>query len=90
MYPWHMTPSFFCALRKQRKRDPGLRRDDGYGMHRAFVRRHTSAIADRYFSFRQFTDPRFSTVLDSISMSKPLRSRYFKVITWPVPSRDTP
>jgi hypothetical protein len=44
----------------------------------------------RYFSLRQFTEPRFSTVLDSISMSKPLRSRYFNVTTWPVPSSETP
>ena len=43
-----------------------------------------------YFSLRLFTDARFSTVLDSISMSKPRRSRYFSVSTWPVPSRDTP
>ena len=43
-----------------------------------------------YFSLRQLIEARFSTVLDSIWMSKPLRSRYFSIITWPVPSRDTP
>ena len=48
------------------------------------------AHRSNHFSFRQLTEPRFSTVLDSISMSKPLRSRYFSVITWPVPSSDTP
>ena len=43
-----------------------------------------------YFSLRQFAEARFSIVPDSISMSKPLRSRYFSVSTWPVPSSDTP
>ena len=45
---------------------------------------------NRYFSVRQFTEARFSTVLDSIWMSKPLRSRYFSISTWPVPSNETP
>src|SRR3546814_5601236 len=43
-----------------------------------------------YFSFRQLIDPRFSTLLDSISMSKPRSSRYLSVSTWPVPSSETP
>ena len=30
----------------------------------------------RYFSLRQLTEPRFSTLLDSSSMSKPLRSKF--------------
>ncbi|MFD0320402.1 hypothetical protein [Lysobacter gummosus] len=34
-----------------------------------------------YFSLRQLIEARFSNVLDSISISKPLRSRYFKVST---------
>lgn len=43
-----------------------------------------------YFSLRQLMEPRFSTVLDSTSMSKPRRSRYFRVITEPLPTSDTP
>lgn len=43
-----------------------------------------------YFSFRQLSEPRFSTVLDSISMSKPRRSRYFSVSTEPLPTSETP
>ncbi len=43
-----------------------------------------------YFSFRQLSDPRFSTVLDSTSASKPRPSRYFKVKTEPLPINDTP
>ena len=49
-----------------------------------------SLIGRRYFSLRQFTDALFSTVLDSTSMSKPLRNRYFNVSTCPVPSSETP
>ncbi len=41
-------------------------------------------------SVRQFTEPLFSTVLDSMVMSKPRRNRYFNVSTWPVPSSETP
>src|SRR3546814_6967442 len=48
------------------------------------------APSDPYFSFRQLIDPRFSTLLDSISMSKPRSSRYLSVSTWPVPSSETP
>lgn len=43
-----------------------------------------------YFSLRQFNEPRVSTVLDSISASKPLRNRYFSVIAEPPPTIDTP
>lgn len=53
----------------------------------------TAVEADRssdYFSLRQLTEPRFSTVLDSISTSKPFRSRYFSVSTWPLPISETP
>ena len=54
------------------------------------VRHSCMCDVPAYFSLRQFTEARFSTVLDSIWMSKPLRSRYFSIITWPVPSSDTP
>lgn len=63
-----------------KKQIPRFARDD---------KLHHACRSD-YFSLRQLTEPRFSTVLDSISMSKPLRSRYLSVITWPVPSSDTP
>ncbi len=43
-----------------------------------------------YFSLRQLIEPRLSIVLDSISMSKPLRSRYFRVTAEPEPTIDTP
>lgn len=49
-----------------------------------------AAASCRYRSLRQFTEPRVSTVLDSISRSKPLRSRYFRISTWPLPTIDTP
>src|SRR3546814_11463982 len=49
------------------------------------------AVANRpYFSLRQLIDPRFSTLLDSTSMSKPRSSRFLHVSTWQVPSRETP
>ena len=43
-----------------------------------------------YFSLRQLIEPRVSMVLDSISTSKPLRSRYFSVTAEPEPIIDTP
>ena len=43
-----------------------------------------------YFSLRQFTEPRVSMVLDSISTSKPLRNKYFSVSAEPLPTIDTP
>lgn len=66
-------------------RCPLMQRDGGCG-----ACRHHHADGDGYFSLRQFTEPRFSTLEDSICTSKPLRSRYFNHTTWPVPSSDTP
>ena len=43
-----------------------------------------------YFSLRQLIEPRVSVVLDSISTSKPLRSRYFSVTAEPDPTMETP
>lgn len=43
-----------------------------------------------YFSLRQLSDPRVSTVEDSISALKPLRIRYLSVTTEPLPTIDTP
>jgi hypothetical protein len=43
-----------------------------------------------YFSVRQLIDPRVSIVEDSTSAVKPLRIRYLRVTTVPLPIIDTP
>ena len=58
--------------------------------HQPFMRTPFAKPGPAYFSLRQFTEPRFSTLEDSIWMSKPLRSRYLSMTTWPVPSSETP
>ena len=85
-----MTNSTFAPRANHKGGIPAFAGMTRVGGRRACEGQRASGTAARYFSFRQFTEPRFSTVLDSISMSKPLRSRYFRVITWPVPSRETP
>lgn len=66
------------ALRNIRHRTRRGLRERPRPSHAARLQRLT---VKRHFSLRQFTEPRFSMELDSISISKPLRSRYLSVTT---------
>ena len=55
-------------------------------------RHHDDAAFGRrfHFSLRQLIDAAVSTLPDSTATSRPRRSRYLSITSWPVPTSDTP